>query len=59
MIHIEAPTHRIPSGQTGADEQPEPLLAASGEDYAQALGGITEQISAGHRLTPIRKVVAA
>lgn len=56
MIHLEAPTHRIPSDQTGADELPGPLLTASGEDYTQALAGITEQMPAGHRLTSIRRI---
>jgi hypothetical protein len=58
VIHLESPTHRIPSDQTGADEQAGPLLTSSGEDYAQALASITEQMPAGHRLTSIRRVAA-
>lgn len=58
MILLEGPTHRIPSDPTGADELPGPLLTASGEDYAPALAGITEQIPDGHRLTSIRRILA-
>ncbi|MBI9115270.1 hypothetical protein [Sanguibacter suaedae] len=56
MIHLEAPTHRIPSDQTGADQQPGPLLTASGENYAEAIADTTDHLPNDHRLTSIRRL---
>ncbi|PFG34803.1 hypothetical protein ATL42_2726 [Sanguibacter antarcticus] len=56
VIHLEALTHRIPSDQQGTDEEPGPLLKASGESYPLARAQIFEQVPTGYRLTWIRTI---
>lgn len=43
-------------GRYASDIANDNLLAASGEDYAQALAAISEQTAVGHRLTSIRRI---
>ena len=55
MIHLEAPTHRIPVDKTDRDDEPGALLTASGATYEDARGALYDQVPEGYRLTWIRR----
>jgi hypothetical protein len=58
VIHLEAPTHRIPAGKTDRDDEAGPLLTASDATYEEARDALYEGLSEGYRLTWIRRVDA-
>jgi len=55
VIHVEAPTHRIPDDKTDRDDEAGPLLTASADTYEQARDEIYEKVPQGYRLTWIRR----
>ena len=55
MIHLEAPTHRIPADKTDRDDEAGALLTASGATYEEARDALDDQVPEGYRLTWIRR----
>jgi len=56
VIHLEAPTHRIPADKTDRDDEAGALLTASGATYEEARGALYHQVPEGYRLTWIRRI---
>lgn len=56
VIHLEAPTHRIPPDESGKHHhQAGPVLQATADTYDLALQALDQQVPDGHRLTWIRR----
>jgi hypothetical protein len=55
VIHLEAPTHRIPADKTDRDDEAGPLLTDSGATYEEAREALDGQVPEGYRLTWIRR----